>query len=78
VFEATEGSFTESEKVQLTKAYADFCETAGVIDVPPWAALSIALATTLIPRAFTVSGKKRVAGFAAKARNLILNREPEL
>jgi hypothetical protein len=74
VFESELGVFSESEKVQLTKAYADFAEAQGIIDVPPGLALIIALGTIFIPKAMSPHGKTRILGFVDKAKNAVLNR----
>jgi hypothetical protein len=71
-FDATEGSFSESEKTQLVKAYADFCEAQGVIDVPPGLALIIGLGTVFIPRAMSKNGKERLGVFFKKAKTAVL------
>jgi hypothetical protein len=62
----------------LEKAYSDFAEAQGIIDVPPGIALCIAVAMITVPRAMSANGKKRIAHFAGKARDLILNKQAEI
>lgn len=71
------GAMKAEEKPMMIKAWADYCESMGVVDVPPGLALIIAMSMYSLPRALSEQGKARLLDLFGKAKSIVVpKREP--
>ena len=62
----------------MVKAWADYCQSVGIVDVPPGMALIIAMSMYSLPRALSPEGKARLMEVFSKAKNIIIHKREVL